>query len=343
MNNPFKRKVETRQSSYTDTLVALLTAQATGSSVSGSFIGTSALETCAGLLGRAFSAAIVEGKSSYTSGLDPTILNLIGRRLITHGEIVFLIDVSEGSLRLVPSDSVTVTGSMLESDWLYDLTISAPSRSESKRRLSSSEVVHIRYAYSTSERHRGISPLTVAVLSTELHGKAVNAVNTELNSPIGGLIPIPIDGGSDSVVILKEQLAKLKGKIALVEGGDWNNSGQQQTDWKVRRLGSEIPAELITLLEVSERFIYTACGVNPAILGTATGTQAREAWRQFLFGVVAPMARIVEHELRRKLDDSIHLDFAELRASDLAGRSRALGTLVENGMSLEEARVICGF
>ena len=70
------------------------------------------------------------------------------------------------------------------------------------------------------------------------------------------------------------------------------------------------------------REILSACGCSPSLF-SATGTAAREAWRQLLFGVIQPLGRLIEAELSAKLEATISFDFSELRASDLQGRARA--------------------
>ena len=86
-----------------------------------------------------------------------------------------------------------------------------------------------------------------------------------------------------------------------------------------------------------------ACGVPTALLAESpTGTGTREAWRQFLFGTVAPLGKLVADELSRKLDAPISLTWAELRASDLSGRARALGSMVKAGMPLDRAAGLAG-
>ena len=52
---------------------------------------------------------------------------------------------------------------------------------------------------------------------------------------------------------------------------------------------------------------------------------------------------MIEAELTEKLDSEIELDFSELRASDLAGRSRAYKQLIEAGMTDQQASIISGF
>ena len=82
--------------------------------------------------------------------------------------------------------------------------------------------------------------------------------------------------------------------------------------------------------------------VSPALFDPRAAAAARESWRQLLFGVVAPLARIVSHELTVKLEADVTLTFEELRGSDLAGRARALQSMVGGGMALERAATLAG-
>ena len=73
------------------------------------------------------------------------------------------------------------------------------------------------------------------------------------------------------------------------------------------------------------------------------GAGMREAWRQVLFGVVAPLGRAVQAELRLKLDSpGLVLTWDELRASDLAGRARAFQSMVGGGMEVSKAASLAG-
>ena len=60
-----------------------------------------------------------------------------------------------------------------------------------------------------------------------------------------------------------------------------------------------------------------------------------------LFGVLSPLGRKVESELRRRLGD-VSLDWSELRASDLSGRARAFQSMVGGGMPVADAVAIAG-
>ena len=60
-----------------------------------------------------------------------------------------------------------------------------------------------------------------------------------------------------------------------------------------------------------------------------------------LFGVLSPLGRKVESELRRRLGD-VSLDWSELRASDLSGRARAFQSMVGAGMDISKAAGLAG-
>ena len=63
-----------------------------------------------------------------------------------------------------------------------------------------------------------------------------------------------------------------------------------------------------------------------------------ESYRRFLHTALRPMARIVEAELRVKLDaPDLVLDLSPLAAADVAGRARSFKAFVESGMDPEDA------
>ena len=112
---------------------------------------------------------------------------------------------------------------------------------------------------------------------------------------------------------------------------------------EAKRIGADPPAALIEQLSVATAEVYAACGVNPAIFRDAQGTAGREAWRQVLFGLIAPLGRLVQHELQIKLDaPDLQLAWHELRASDISGRARAFQSLVGGGMDVQQAATLSG-
>ena len=71
-------------------------------------------------------------------------------------------------------------------------------------------------------------------------------------------------------------------------------------------------------------------------------TAARESYRQALFSVAAPLGRLVQSELRRKLETDDIATWQELRAADIASRARAFSSLVKGGMALDQAATVSG-
>ena len=94
-------------------------------------------------------------------------------------------------------------------------------------------------------------------------------------------------------------------------------------------------------LELSSHEVWAAVGFNSSLIGGNQAAAVREAWRLALFGVLSPLGRLVETELRAKLGD-VTLDWSELRASDLSGRARAFQSMVGGGMPVADAVAIAG-
>ena len=99
----------------------------------------------------------------------------------------------------------------------------------------------------------------------------------------------------------------------------------------------------VSLLEDARLAVITACGIPAELVSAADGTGAREAYRRFLWGTLAPLGKMAAAELADKLDVSdLTLDFSELQASDVAGRARAFQSLVGAGMDLAAAAAVTG-
>ena len=335
-------KLETRDDSYSDVLIAALVARAQGKSLAIPS-ATSALEACAGLTGRGFAAAEVTGPDSLTRALTPGCLKLVGRSLIRRGQVVFLIDTQAGKLRLIPAETHDVEGGPFPEEWKYRLTLGGPSRTVTYDFVPAASVLHFRYAADASTPWRGNGPVEVAALAGKLSAETVNALANEASGPVGRLLGIPVDGADATVEGLKADIKNAAGRVALLETGDWGNAGgDAKVDLKAERFGAEPPASLVDLVDVSNREIYAACGFNAALWGGSQAASVREAWRLALFGVLSPLGRLVQAELQDKLEDSVTLSWQELRASDLSGRARAFQSMVGAGMEVERAAGLAG-
>ena len=330
-------------SSYTDALVAAITARAGGQSTAFP-TATAAHEACVGFIGRAFAAAEISGSPVLQGLLDPLTLGLCGRTLARKGEIVLLIrsDMDSG-LTLLPAESHDVDGGPDPESWTYRCTVGGPARTITYEAPAES-VIHLTFSRDNEKPWKGHAPLYAAQLAGRLSAATIEALANEAASPHGTILTVPVDGNDPTVAALKAGLAGMKGELHLLQGGDWDNadSGSRVGAGNLR-LGASPPMPLVELAKMASMEVYAAYGLNPALFDLGTGTQARESYRQALFGVVAPLGRMVTTELRRKLDaPDLELGWTELRASDIAGRARAFQSLVGGGMDVTKAASLSG-
>ncbi len=222
--------------------------------------------------------------------------------------------------------------------WMYRLNLAGPSETTTIGHRPASGVLHFMWAHEPARPWRGLSPISSAALAGRLSAETAKALADESSGPRGSLLAVPVDGSDPTVDALRADLRALNGQTALVESmksgwGGSSNSREAPADWVARRLGAAPPVGLVSLHETASREVALCCGVPTALLAESpTGTGTREAWRQFLFGTVAPLGKLVADELSRKLDAPISLTWADLRASDLAGRARAFQSMVGGGM-----------
>ena len=341
-------KREKRQAvpdSFTDAVVRAVEASVTGK-VEADVAQTAAAEICCGLWSRAFASATVEPSTLATRAVTPDILAMIGRSLIDVGECCFELRV-DGALRAVPVSSFAVTGGVNPASWMYELTLPGPSKSTVKK-VRSEAVLHFRYGVSVREPWRGVSPLRRASDTSGMLGNVEKRLREETGGIVGHLIPTPSTNPNDEYSDLKDDLKTLAGNFALVPSmtdGGWSDPGRgnsPKSDWGVQRIGANPPQTIDLLRSNAALHVLAACGVPVVLLERSDGTAMREAWRQFLHGSVAPVARCVEAELSEKLNVGISLNFDALFASDLSGRARAFQSLVGGGMEVEKAAALAG-
>ena len=310
-----------------------------------------AVEAAAGLVSRAFVAAEIEGAPPHViDALSPELLGMIGRALIRRGEFAAAIDVDRaGRVRLAPAQTIDVRGAWDPAAWTYRLTIPGPDTYTTRSAVPSASVVHVRAAVDPDRPWRGIGPVQSATLAGRLLAALTAALGDEAAGPRGSLLPVPkTDGDDATVTALKGDLKRLGGDMALVESmaDEWQagaSGGSRSAGWEPRRVGANPPAALVSLLETAGRDVLAACGISPALFSGGDGTAAREAWRQALWGLIAPLGRLAERELREKLGaPNLSIGWAELRASDLQGRARAFQSMVGGGMSVASAASIAG-
>ena len=182
-------------------------------------------------------------------------------------------------------------------------------------------------------------------MTGQLLGNLELDLTDETATARGYLLSLPEDPESDTVAPLKDRIGGLRGKLAAIEApASWSDTPQTtpRTDVQTARVGPDFPEVLASLRTAVGKTVLAACGVPVELVEAGDGTGQREAWRRFLFGSVAPVARLIEHELSRKLETVVKLGFQELRASDLAGRARVFQSMVGGGMDVARAAALSG-
>ena len=321
----YRPKPEVRES-YTDQRVAAAVARATGETPA----GVAAVEAAVGMWERAFASARSET-------LTAAQLALIGRSLLLRGESVW--HIGRGG-RLAPaSHPVTVQGGLYEGSWTYKLTLAGPT---STRTVSATAgtVAHFRIGTEPGRPWAGCSPLANAKLTRDALAFVERSLSQEHQGPVGSMIAVQ-DPESNTEVATS--IGAASGAVLLGESAATGVAGDaQRNDWDSHRFGPNPSQSTVLARDNLERAVWSAAGVPVELLRPSSGVDAREAWRRFLFAVITPLGAIVSGELRRLgLDPAV--DWTELRASDLASRSRSYKQLTEAGVAAARAEELCGF
>ena len=336
MRWPWQR-LERRESGFSSDLVQAAEAIAGGDDPSAT--RSAAVELASALWGRALAGATVDGDRG---ALTPALLDQIGRALVRRGEWVGALDVRDGMLRLTPTAYWTLDGDADPDRWQYTLTIGGPS-GQVTRRVGAGSVLHVRYAAPADRPWTGRSPVASAGTTVRLLGNLESRLAAECGGPVGSLLAVPNTDGSGTIA---DSIKRMRGGAVLVEttAGGWDSGrvNAPQRDWTPIRVGAQPPEPLVRLHAQAAEQVLAACGVPIVLLQRSDGTALREGWRQFLFATIAPVARLLATEASTKLEQDVVLDFAELRASDLAGRARAFQSMVLAGMDASKAAALAG-
>ena len=327
MKLPWKRPEKpTEKRGYTDRVTEALISQA-AQAVAGQ---SGAQEIAAGTVSRAFASAEASGSDAALFTAD--VLGQIGRDLVTSGDSVW----RTGLTRLVYVHAYQITPM---DDGTYRYQVDTPNGKSILNRP-----LHVRYAreYRTG---RGIGPLGAAVRLREFIARLEDRMAFESGGTVGYLLPIPAGGEDEDVEVFKADLAKLGGKTAVVEttaaGWGEGRAAAPQRDYEPRRIGPNIPSGNVQAYGKALESALAACGVPVELVSSADGTAQREAWRRFLHGTVQPLGKLVE-QAASDAGLGLSLGFDGLMASDISGRARAFGSLVQGGMDMAEAAGMTG-
>lgn len=336
---------ERRQQPYTEAIVAAVAAEAAGEA-GAITLTTAALETAAGLISRALMVAEVSPGGPLTAGLTPPVLGQIGRDLIRRGESLWRISVADGKARLSQAGSWDVRGGPDEGMWDYRLDEFGPSGNATVP-APSAAVLHFRYAVDPARPWQGVGPLQWAAATARLHGGLETALGDEAATARANLIPVPAAGDDAQLDQLRLDFKAARGRAVFAEttAAGWGEGAiaAPQSDWQPRRVGANPPQPLVGLRDSAALSVLAACGVPVELVSTQGAGAEREAYRRFLFSTVAPLGRLIAAEAAAKLDTDVRLDFREIMAADVTGRSRAYATLKNAGMTPRRAEMIVGF
>ena len=333
----FRRRPEIRDS-YTDLLVAQLVAASAGV---GDGRALAAVETAARWWGAGLASATVKPSGIELAAITPCVLDSIGRALCRAGESLHIIDVRGGRVTLSPTATWTVQGDPDPASWMYLCTLNGPSTSRTITRPAES-VLHVRYSPSPNSPWRGRSPVQLAVDTARAAGLLETATAGELNFTQKQVLTPRRNQGDFAPVdtLTPDTIQKIVDAFSEHVSSD---AFVIPADVQAQRLGPEPPDSFAMLRDRFENSILSMCGIPPALVAErGTGTAMREGFRQLLHGLIKNLGALVVEELQAKLHPDAALDFSALRAGDIAGTSRAFGSLTKAGLTPQSAASIVG-
>ena len=346
-----KREPEQRSTAqgYTAALTAAFATGAADGVTDTAPLATAALEAASGLYARCMAAATIEGAPDVADALTPPVLALIARNLIRRGEDHHRIYVRGGRLVLEPIGFSYPHGNGPDPmSWTYNATLYGPTDSRHEW-VPAASILHTRYSVDSSRPWLGVPPWSWAASTSQAIAALDRLVAREAAAPHGSLLGVPQSLQTDEagevtpLDAFRGDLAKAKGGTLVMESSDqWGDetphSGGGRSNLEHQRFGMD-RATIDPLRTATGRDVLGACGVPPTLfVANSDGTAQRESFRRFLHGSLRPLARIMEAELRSKLDaPHLALDLSELHAADVAGRARSFKAFIESGVDPEDA------
>ena len=253
-------------------------------------------------------------------------------------------------IKLVPSSQWNFEGGSWDDDsWQVRATCYGPSSSTTFY-VPQSGVVFVTWGASPGQRYVGLPATSWASGSARLASETERALADESAGPIGNFISTPADGGdgtdSDPLKMLKADIARSRGKAFLVESMQvsWEDGSPglpASNDWRPNRLGPGYDQPQVQAAQDGFLRTLALLGIPPSLFVDSDGTGQREGLRRYHLGLVRPLAQILQHELSRKLETPIRLEF-DSYPMDTAGRAGTVAKLVGAGVEVERALQIAG-
>ena len=332
MRWPWQKAPERR--SYTSDILAAVFQHATQTANDAG--KTAGVEFAAGYVSRQLASAEVQGPPWAQRMLTPMVLSQMARGLIRRGSTLWAI---EAEMLTEAAYWNFVAGATADkSGWRCNVTDSGPHGTR-HRTLPFDRLVFVAWSNDPAIPWAPGGPMQNASLLATLAGNAAEALSHDAAAQVGSVIEIPSDGRSaDQYEGTKEALKTAKGRIYFQETlktGDRNTD--PDSSFKQKRFG---PMPDANLVEASQQaFLHTlaSCGIAPDLAQHGANSQGqREAARRTHLNLILPLSKLLEHELREKLDDSIRLRH-EGYFGDLQGRASALKATVAATKEAKEA------
>lgn len=332
MRWPWQRRETRSQGAYTASYVQsarMMAATGTDASLSAT------VATCAGVWTRAFGMLSPEGGAS--DALSGEVLSQIGADLFWRGESCWHIGFDGSDLSLTRAAHWDE-----QAGGRFVLSIPTPDGIQSIKALAP-EVVRLVINPDPSMPWRGRSPLAFLGLSARLMAEIESSVVNALPYAGKGILPLPANLGEQSGAVTaglrSGGLAVVTSKADLA-----HHTGGRAEEWRRVELTPDLSKmELNGLASDLHSRVLGALGVPPGLLqqgGNSAGL--RETYRIFALGTIAPLAASISPELKRKLGVE-RLSIDGLMSADVAGRARAVSSLVQSGLGLAEAMALVGW
>lgn len=314
---PERRSVDS-ESSYT-ALALLARSEAitdAGADLSGVVAG------CATLWANGLSMAETDSEL-----LTPEVLAAIGRQLATEGNSVW--HITPAGLVPVSDYSLTTTGSRPRA---YRLTVPEINGGEQVIALAD-EVLHIRIGADVRMPWQGVAPLRRAQISAALLSATETALaetfrDAAFGSKVIGM-PETEEGANNR---LGHSFRAKRGRV-LVRDSKAAYAGVQGVpdDWRPADLTPNLRDSMaLESLRTAREAVLHVYGVLPCLMSeSATGPAIREAQRHLAHWALAPIAKLIAHELKLKTGERPELDvFTGLGAYDVGGSARAMAAII---------------
>ena len=290
---------------------------------------------------RAFMAAKVEPRMPLISR---EYLASVARDLIVTGNHLSVIEAENGMLELRRAYSWDIRGNYRPSSWVYNVSIPGPTRSKTAVYRPDS-VIHIRLNPPANRPWEGTGSLANCPLTSNLLARIERALSDEMGGAIANLVYVPAAESTEHRDAIGTALATARGAVVVQQGGKqvYTQASQTAGNVQVNRIGANPPPANIDLRGQAESAILAAMGVPAGLYVPKEGAVSREAYRQFIYGSVQPLGKLVAEELSRKLEEEVTLNFESVAAADVAARARAYHILKQAEMPEDQILEIIGY